>query len=313
MMLRLIAVFVFMSVSTVFAQQDPQFSQYQDYSPYINPSFIVNDYQLNADVQHRQQWVGFDGRPISTAANVSYEVKKAHSAFGITYLIDALGAQYSHNARLNYAGAIRFRGHTIAPGIYMGVLANHLDGSQLNPVQSGDQNIITSNQAGVAFDIGVGLSYRFKGLVVGFSASHLAGPTLEYAEGGNTSEVTIARHYYGLVRYDFEIGRVFRLKPLSFVKTDAASAQFDQWLFFGADNLTKVLHRVNIGVGYRIDDAVMVSAELVFKWFRFGYSYDITTSGLNSYSNGSHEITLRMHLFPVATAPVWNKASKALE
>lgn len=280
-----------------FAQQDPQFSQYLDHNAFINPSFMVNDYELNADVQHRQQWVGFDGRPISTAANVSYEVKKAHSAFGITYLIDALGAQYSHNARLNYAGAIRFRGHTIAPGIYMGVLANHLDGSQLNPVQSGDQNIITSNQAGVAFDIGVGLSYRFKGLVVGFSASHLAGPTLEYADGGTLSEVTIARHYYGLVRYDFEMGRTFRLKPLSFVKTDAASAQFDQWLFFGADNLTKVLNRVNIGVGYRIDDAVMVSAELIFKWFRLGYSYDITTSGLNAYGNGSHELTLRMHLF----------------
>lgn len=282
---------------TAHAQQDPQFSQYLDYNAYINPSFIVNDYELNADVQHRQQWVGFDGRPITTSANVSYEVKKAYSAFGVTYLHDKLGAQDSHNARFNYSGAIRFRGHTIAPAIYMGVLVSHLDGSQLNPIQSGDQNIITTNQGAAAFDIGVGLSYRFKGLVVGFSANHLAGPTLEYAEGGNLSEVTIARHYYGLVRYDFEIGRVFRLKPLSFVKTDAASAQFDQWLFFGADNLTKVLNRVNIGVGYRIDDAVMVSAELIFKWFRFGYSYDITTSGLSAYSHGSHELTLRMHLF----------------
>ncbi len=337
MMLRLIAVFVFMSVSTAFAQQDPQFSQYQDYSSYINPSFIINDYQVNVDVQHRQQWVGFDGRPISTLANVSVDLNRgengfwvkvpesgrwlkrnflktiSRSGFGISVLSDKLGAQYSGGVKFNYAYCITLGAHRIIPGIYTGVLYNTLDGSQLNPVQSGDQNIITSNQGGAAFDIGVGLSYRFKGLVVGFSANHLVGPTLEYAEGGNVSEVSIARHYYGLVRYDFEIGRVFRLKPLSFVKTDAASAQFDQWLFFGADNLTKVLHRVNIGVGYRIDDAVMVSGELIFKWFRFGYSYDITTSGLNSYSNGSHEITLRMHLFPVATAPLRYKASKALE
>jgi type IX secretion system PorP/SprF family membrane protein len=302
--------FGLLSVSTTcFAQQDPQFSQFQDYSPLINPSFMVNDYRLNADVQHRQQWVGFDGRPISTLANVSYEVKKAYSAFGITFLHDKLGAQSSINARLNYSGAIRFKGHTIAPAIYFGLLGNYLDGSQLNPVQSGDQNIITSNQGGFAFDIGLGLSYRFKGLVVGFSANHLAAPTLEYAEGGNTSEVTIARHYYGLIRYDFEFGRLFRLKPLTFVKTDAASAQFDQWLWFGFDNLTKVLTRVNIGAGYRIDDAAMVAGELVFKWFRIGYSYDITTSGLNAYSNGSHEITLRMHLFPVTSQGTLRRGS----
>jgi type IX secretion system PorP/SprF family membrane protein len=295
------------------AQQDPQFSQYQDYSPYINPSFMVNDHALNVDIQHRQQWVGFPGRPISTVANASYEVKKAYSAFGITYMHDKLGAQTAHNARLNYAGAIRFKGHTIAPGIYFGLLANHLDGSQLNPIQSGDQNIITNNQGGFAFDIGLGLSYRFKGLVVGFSANHLADPKMEYAEGGNVSEVTIARHYYGLGRYDFQFGRMFRLKPLTAIKTDGASAQIDQWLWFGFDNLTKYFNRVNIGVGYRIDDAVMVAGEVVFKWFRLGYSYDITTSGLNAYSNGSHEITLRMHLFPVTSQGALRKPDGGLE
>lgn len=282
---------------TAHAQQDAQFSQYQDYSAYTNPSFIVNDYELNADVQHRQQWVGFDGRPISTLANVSYEVKKAYSAFGVTYLHDKLGAQESHNVRLNYAGAIRFRGHTIAPGIYLGAMITSLDGSQLNPIQQGDQNIISSKQGAAAFDMGLGLSYRFKGLVVGLSMSHLTGQTLKYGDGGTISEVTIARHYYGLIRYDFEIGRMFRLKPMTFVKTDAASAQIDQWLWFGFDNLNKYLTRVNIGVGYRINDAVMVAGEVVFKWFRVGYSYDITTNRLRGFRYGSHEITMRMHLF----------------
>ncbi len=295
---------LFLASLNVRAQQDPQFTQYQDYSAFINPSFIVNDFELNADVQHRQQWVGFDGRPISIVANVSYEVKKAHSAFGVTYVHDKLGAQESHSPRLNYSGVIRFKGHTIAPGIYFGVAVNSLDGSKLNPIQTGDQNIISSNQTGAAFDMGLGLSYRFKGLVVGLSVNHLTGQTIKYADGGNTSEVTIARHYYGLIRYDFKIGRMFRLKPMSFVKTDGASIQFDQSLWFGFDNLNKYLNRVNIGVGYRIDDAVMVAGEVVFKWFRVGYSYDITTSGLNGYSNGSHEITLRMHLFKSGVAKV---------
>ncbi len=302
--------FVFHGITT-FAQQDPQFSQYQDYSAFINPSFIVNDFELNADVQHRQQWVGFDGRPITTTANVSYEVKKAHSAFGVTYVHDKLGAQESHSPRLNYAGVIRFKGHTIAPGIYLGATITSLDGSQLNPIQQGDPNIIGTKQGGAAFDMGLGLSYRFKGLVVGLSVSHLTGQTIHYPDAltGAESEIVMARHLFALVRYDFKIGKMFRIKPLTFFKTDFASAQLDNWLWFGFDNLNKYLHRVNIGVGHRIDDAVMVGGEVVFKWFRLGYSYDITTSGLNAYSNGSHEITLRMHLFPVSSQGALRKGA----
>lgn len=310
------------------AQQDPQFSQYQDYSAFVNPSFVINDYQVNVDAQHRQQWVGFDGRPISTLVNISVDLNRGEngftvkvpetgswlkrnflktiskSGFGVTVLSDKLGAQYSGAVRFNYAYCITIGEHRIIPGIYTGLLYNTLDGSKLNPIQTGDQNIISSNQGGLAFDMGIGLSYRFKGLVVGFSANHLPRQTLEYADGGTVSQVTVARHYYGLIRYDFKIGRVFRLKPLTFVKTDAASAQLDQWLWFGFDNLNKYLNRVNIGVGYRIDDAVVLSGEVVFKWFRIGYSYDITTSGLRAYSNGSHEITLRMHLFKSDVAKV---------
>ncbi len=272
-------------------------------------------------MQHRQQWVGFDGRPISTLVNISVDLNRGEngftvkvpetgswlkrnflktiskSGFGVTVLSDKLGAQYSGAVRFNYAYCITIGEHRIIPGIYTGMLYNTLDGSKLNPIQTGDQNIISSNQGGLAFDMGIGLSYRFKGLVVGFSANHLTGQTLEYADGGTVSKVTVARHYYGLIRYDFKIGRVFRLKPQSFFKTDGASAQFDQSLWFGFDNLNNYLNRVNIGVGYRIDDAVMVAGEVVFKWFRVGYSYDITTSRLRAYSNGSHEITLRMHLF----------------
>ncbi len=178
------------------AQQDPQFSQNLDYNAFINPSFMVNDYQLNADVQHRQQWVGFAGRPISTTANASYEVKKAHSAFGVTYVHSQLGAQENHTARLNYAGAIRLKGgHTIVPSIYLGAIVHSLDGSQFNPVQSGDANIISSKQSAACFDLGLGISYGFRGLLVAFSTSHLTSPTMEFNDGNASSEITVARHY----------------------------------------------------------------------------------------------------------------------
>ena len=48
-----------------------------------------------------------------------------------------------------------------------------------------------------------------------------------------------------------------------------------------------------LGVAYRTEDAASILLGLdMGSGFNFAYSYDITTSGLNTVSNGSHEITL---------------------
>lgn len=280
-----------------FAQQDPQFTFNNDYNSWSNPSLMVNDYKLNVTAQHRQQWVGFDGRPITTLVNASYRVDKAWSAFGISILSDILGAQYSGGAVINYAFDGKISEHHIVPGIQMGLLYNTLDGSKLDPIQENDPNIVSTKSSGMAFDLGLSLAYRFRGLCIGASATHLLGPTIKFEEGSTLSEYTVARHYYFLAAYEALLGKYLRLKPITFVKTDAASTQFDQFLWFGSRNLNKYFDGVSLGAGYRIDDAVAIAIEFKLLWFTLGYSYDITTSGLNNYSSGSHEAYLRVHMF----------------
>ncbi|MCF8460344.1 MAG: PorP/SprF family type IX secretion system membrane protein [Flavobacteriales bacterium] len=278
-------------------QQDPQFTFNNDYNSYSNPSFMVNDYKLNVTAQHRQQWVGFKGRPITTLVNASYRVDKAWSAFGVSVLWDMLGAQHSGGATLNYAFDGKIGEHHIVPGIQMGLLYNTLDGSKLDPIQENDPNIVSSKSNGIGFDLGLSLAYMHKGLAIGFSGTHITAPTLKFEEGGTLSEYTVARHFYGYASYEALLGTHFRLKPISFAKTDGASTQFDQFLWFGTRNLNKYFDGVSLGLGYRIDDAVATAIEFKLKWFTLGYSYDITTSGINNYSSGSHEMYLRVHLF----------------
>ncbi|MBL4586986.1 MAG: PorP/SprF family type IX secretion system membrane protein [Flavobacteriales bacterium] len=280
-----------------YAQQDPQFTLNNDLNSFTNPSFMVNDYKLNATVQNRQQWVGFDGAPITTLANVSYRVDKAWSAFGLTYLNDQLGAQTTNAAYFNYAFDGKIGKHHIVPSIQLGLLFNTLDGSQLNPIQGNDPNIINSSASDMNFDMGLGIAYRFQGIAVGFSIRHLNGASATFETANATSQYTLARNYYGIASYEALIGRVFRMKPVAIIRSDGASTQFDQFLWIGTHNLNRYFDGVSLGVGYRVDDAVMVGIEFKLKWFTLGYSYDITTSGLNNYSNGSHEGYLRIHLF----------------
>ena len=47
---------------------------------------------------------------------------------------------------------------------------------------------------------------------------------------------------------------------------------------------------LSAGIGYRWDDAVIVTLGAEFRNFYLGYSYDYATSAIHSASSGSHEI-----------------------
>lgn len=272
--------------SVAFGQQDPQFTMNMFNRLYTNPGYAGSNNGICANALHRQQWVGFDGRPITTVVNVDGTVKLLHGGVGLSILSDKLGAQYSGGVKLSYAFRWGLGPGTLGIGIEGGILFNTLDGSQLDPIQDGDPNIVNGKSNGVAPDLGFGLYYHTDKLYAGISANHLIGPKLKYEQGNTVSEYTVARHYYAMAGYTWDINPTWALNPSVFLKTDAASVQFDLNLRALWKNM------VWAGVNYRIDDAVSIMAGVQIKEFRVGYSYDITTSGLNQYSSGSHEIML---------------------
>jgi type IX secretion system PorP/SprF family membrane protein len=172
-----------------------------------------------------------------------------------------------------------------------------LDGSMLTAIDESDPTVPTGRTSGLVPDFGLSLAYRFKGLSVGFATRHITEGGLKLETLSTTAVYNVARHYYAHASYDISLGHYLRLKPLVFLKSDAASTQFDNQIWFGVRNISKYFDGASIAVGYRIDDAVVFGAEVKLRWFSIGYSYDMTTSQLNNYSNGSHEFFLRAHVF----------------
>jgi type IX secretion system PorP/SprF family membrane protein len=80
-------------------------------------------------------------------------------------------------------------------------------------------------------------------------------------------------------------GRQVELLPSLLFKTDGVSWQTDL-------NLNaRYKKRYWAGCSYRYQDAIVLMAGMELKsGLRLGYSYDITTSPLAKYSNGSHEV-----------------------
>jgi len=277
--------FLFLGTA-VHAQQDPQFTMNMFNRLYANPGYAGSNNGICANVLHRQQWVGFEGRPVTTMANVDATVKALHGGVGISILSDGLGAQYSGGVNLSYAFRLDLGPGTLGIGVEGGVLFNTLHGEDLVAIQAGDPEILGLGTAnGMAPDLGFGIYYHTDKLYAGISAKHLISPKIDFEFDGS-STYTVARHYYAMAGYTWDIDPVWSLSPSVFLKTDAASTQFD----INVRALWK--NMVWAGVSYRIDDAVGIMAGVNIKSFRVGYSYDVTTSGINNYSSGSHEIML---------------------
>ena len=280
------ALLVFVGLS-VKAQQDPQISMNMYNRLYANPGYAGSNGGICATAILREQWQGFgDGNPQTGILTVESEVKAIHGGVGLSITLDRLGAESTIAAKLAYAFRLDLGPGTLGIGVEGGLISRSLDGSKLKPTEDGDQNIPAGSASDLVPDFGFGLYYHTDKLYFGVASSHLSEGGLDLQTGNASDVYNVARHYYAMAGYNYDITPTLQLRPSLFLKSDAASTQFDINLSLMYNQL------VFAGVSYRVDDAVAVMAGVHWNGFKLGYSYDITTSGLNNYSNGSHEIML---------------------
>ena len=96
------------------------------------------------------------------------------------------------------------------------------------------------------------------------------------------------RYYYIFAGFSARLSNNVKLIPSTLVRIqEQAPVSIDL-------NTTFVLYDVvGLGVSYRMGDAVVGLFELqINQNFHVGYAYDFTTSQLNQFSNGSHELMI---------------------
>jgi type IX secretion system PorP/SprF family membrane protein len=186
-------------------------------------------------------------------------------------------------------------------GIDGGVLQQQFNGTWITPDGAGvqDGSIPTWQATGQAsanaglnkltYDVGFGAFYSIANkMYVGLSSSHLAAQDIKSA---GDVKYQLARHYYLVGGYTFDLSPEHALQPNVKVKSDAASTQLDV-------NLTYIYNKMLwVGVSYRMQDAIAPMLGYRFqngalKGFKAGYSYDLTLSKIKGYSSGTHEVML---------------------
>ncbi len=270
--------------NTLYSQQDPQFSQNMFNRLQPNPATAGSNDAICAALLYRSQWVSFEGAPKTGLLSVDMPVEFLHGGVGLTLMTDKLGVENTFNAKLAYALRFDVGPGKIAVGADVGILQRSLDGTKFvydNSVV--DELIPSSSVSGSKLDVGAGVYYNSEHFYIGGSTTHLLEGDIKY--GNLTTEVK--RHFYGMAGASFDLSPTVALKPSVFVKSVSPKTIYDFNLNIHFNN------KFYGGVSYRTEDAIVAMLGFtVLQNLRIGYSYDITTSRIKDFSDGTHEISV---------------------
>lgn len=280
------------SVPTLKAQVDNQYTQYYMVPGYYNPSAIGNTDYIHITLGSRAQWVGIKHAPLSFVglADMPFKFLNKRFATGVSINQTSMGLYSGLNASAQLAYKHRLFGGTLSGGFQVGLVNEKFKGSEIIEIggEEADDAIPKTDVSGNALDLGVGLHYQHKYWWTGISATHLTEPSVEMKAEGNEEDLYIfeaGRTYYFMAGGNIPIkNTLFELQPSVFVKTD--------FNLFQAEATMRVRYNKFItgGVAYRHNDAVSLVAGVEIKNFVVGYSYDYPISDISKATSGSHEV-----------------------
>lgn len=135
---------------------------------------------------------------------------------------------------------------------------------------------------------GAGLYLYTNKWYAGFSIPKLIQTDLDEQQSTASTWSELKRHYILMAGYVFDLNNELMLKP-SFMNKIVQGAPPS------TDIAAQLIYRNTfwVGASYRIGDAVAFIGNVqINKQLMVGYSYDYTTSNLNSINNGTHEIMI---------------------
>ncbi len=271
------------------AQQDPQFTDYMFNTLTVNSAYAGSRGHLSVTGLHRTQWVGLDGAPETQSLSVESPVGK-NVGLGVVLVNDRLGpsdefyidANFSYTVNLNNDSRLSF-------GIKGGGRLLNIDWAR--GIFQEQENVFQQNiENKLLPTIGAGLYWRNEASYFGLSVPNFL--TNEHYDGVQNAVSAERLHYFLIGGKVFDLSRRVKFKPAFLAKfVVGAPAVIDLSANF-------MFHdTLRLGLAYRWDDSVsgligfQLSPQLMV-----GYAYDATTTNLQNFNSGTHEIMLRFEL-----------------
>jgi type IX secretion system PorP/SprF family membrane protein len=306
------------------AQQLPQYTQYTFNELLVNPAVTGVESYWDAKAGYRNQWTGLQGSPTTSYLTMSiplnrdftlndysqmisnsdnplghdaandYRSSIDHSGLGFTIVSDKTGQINQTHINATYAYHIQMNDRlNLSFGTALGINNLSLNTSQLTLSNPLDPAISQGNNSQIKPEAAVGFWLYGAGFFLGGSVQQLLPSQLSFNTdtAATNAGKTFAQYFLTCGVKGYLTDDITLLPSVMVRPSGNAPLTYDVNL--------KIAFRdvLWIGGSYRKSDAVAGSFGLnIGSFLTLGYSYDYTTSALNTVSYGTHEIMIGLFL-----------------
>jgi type IX secretion system PorP/SprF family membrane protein len=275
--------------ASVWAQQDPMFTQYMTNPVTINPSIAGSRKVDNLSLVFRKQWVGIEGAP--TTASLSYQGAFFNNKVGLgcNLIHDIIGPVVQTGLYFDYAYHLKIneeKKQYLSLGIMGGFNYYTFDLYSLRSDVPDDDIAISGIERRFLPNFGIGLFYHTPNFFFGASMPKILRNSLSKADNTLTLEDKEERHFFAMTGIIIDITQNIKFKPSMIGRVvNGAPLSLDLTATF------MFYDKVWLGAMYRVGSSWggLVRWQINPK-LHLGYSFDFANSRLKSFNNGSHEI-----------------------
>ena len=283
---------LFFSVTVLFGQKEPQYTQYMYNIGSFNPAYVGTVETPDITGLYRVQWSGIPGAPKTMRFGVNLPLANEKNGLGFNIVSDQLGPTTQTYIDVAYSFQVQLSDETkLSFGVDAGgslLDVDYTKGDFENPNEPLINNADTFNKFYPT--VGAGLFMYQKNWYVGLSVPNFLTSGIYADEVANIVEDKMQFNFIG--GYVFDLSEGLKFKP-AFLMNYLNGAPLN--LNLSTNFLISDL--VTVGASYRLDNAISGLAGLQISNSLFlGYSYDYNTNGLGEYSQGSHEVILKFYL-----------------
>jgi type IX secretion system PorP/SprF family membrane protein len=309
----------FAATTQLNAQQRPHYTQYILNNYILNPALTGIENYIDVKISARDQWLGLDGAPrtayisahgpigkkdlktTATSFNIpgenprgnsyweNYTASESHHGAGVMMVSDKTGLYNRFSANLSYAYHMGLSPKTnLSAGFAAGIQKVSYDRSKATPVDPSDPSIGSSSVmlSKIRPDLSAGLWLYGSDYFAGASVQQALPQKVAFVD--DTLGFRLTPHYFLTAGYRYLVNDDINILPSAMIKYGSGNGtQFDLNV--------KAQYRdlLWIGGSYRFQEGYAGMLGLnVGNTFNVGYSYDFTTSNLNTVSRGTHEIVI---------------------
>lgn len=292
---------VFLTVASVYAQQEPHFAFYNFNQQFYNPAFVGSRNTGSFTALHRSQWLGFDGAPTTQILSFQTPIMKSRAGIGGSVSRYQIGLSYDWFGSAAYSYKLKLTQYL---DLRIGMQAT----LEYMAYQFNNRDVVTVTQSDPALsegefsskyvaNVGAGVYLTYKDLFyIGGSSPQLYPNQIGF-DPSTLKTAEAFPHRYINAGAVLPLNDQLELMPNIMIKW-VDQAPLDADINFSV----RYLERIMGGLNYRVGGNKNGDSVGLLFYFQAnqkigaGLAYEFTISDIRQYESGSLELVIRYDL-----------------